>query len=150
MLVRLKIAALALELVWVRVPVVTAEAVLPVVDENVAPEPTASAPANAAVASGRRTILVVRTRIVTPGSIGPGRARKLGGDPVDPHNQKPTEPRTTRNPRENHTNATVRNCSGTRSHALGFETGASAPSSTSERVETARWLRRLRSNRLET
>src|SRR5690242_14196732 len=63
MLVRLKIAAFALLLDCVSVPAVTALAVLPVVDENVAPEPTARAPAAAAVASGRRTILVVEIRI---------------------------------------------------------------------------------------
>src|SRR5690242_17976646 len=53
---RLKIAASFLELSWLNVPEVTEEMVLPVVEVNVAPEPTATAPAASSVASGTRTL----------------------------------------------------------------------------------------------
>ena len=62
---RLKIALPSLEFVWVRVPEVTEEMVLLVVEVKVAPEPTATAPATRTVARGTRTLR--RLRVGGPG-----------------------------------------------------------------------------------
>src|SRR5689334_11715092 len=103
MLARLRIEEPALLLVWASVPAVTLLAVLPDVEEKSAPEPTARAPAMAAVASGTRTFLLARTLILGAPGVWAGRGPEAVGIGVDPDDEKPTEGRTTRFPHEIHT-----------------------------------------------